>query len=80
MDLIDWLQARQAEQRLSLRRFAAFLHTSAPRLSPLLSRQRNANEADLGRIVRAYPGECREITALWESYREAWARSTRETA
>ena len=72
MDLIEWIEARRVEQGLSLRKFARVLHTSPAQLSRLLTRQRPATDADLGRLVRAFPGECEQITSLWETYRVAW--------
>lgn len=73
MDLIEWIEARRVEQGLSLRKFSRILHTSPAQLSRLLTRQRPATDADLGRLVRAFPGDCERITALWESYRESWS-------
>ena len=75
MDLIEWIESRRVAEGLSLRKFARALHTSPPQLSRLLTRQRAATDADLGRLVRAFPGECESITALWETYREAYKAS-----
>jgi hypothetical protein len=64
VDLIDWLNDQRGERTHD--EFARFLGISPSWWSRLVNRERQINDADLGRVLRVYPEYCSEILALYK--------------